>query len=290
MANAEFPLTFSCEGDTLIGIVHPGVEDADTAMIVVVGGPQYRAGSHRQFTLLARRISASGIPVMRFDMRGMGDSGGTFPGFEAVAPDIRAAVDALTAAVPTIRRIVLWGLCDGATAIALYARSDRRISGAVLLNPWIRTDATHAQAQIKHYYARRIFSGNFWRRLTGGKVDVRASLRDFIANYATSRQRPGSGPALDRIEPQAPLPDRMRKGLAAFSGRVLLIVSGNDLTALEFVDVTDAAPAWQALLQSGNIERFALPGADHTLSRLEWADAAAEKTASWCRDLSKTQR
>ena len=39
-------------------------------MVIVVGGPQYRAGSHRQFTLLARHIAAAGYPVLRFDARG----------------------------------------------------------------------------------------------------------------------------------------------------------------------------------------------------------------------------
>ena len=45
---------------------------ASRGMLIVVGGPQYRAGSHRQFTLLARDVAATGVPTMRFDYRGMG--------------------------------------------------------------------------------------------------------------------------------------------------------------------------------------------------------------------------
>lgn len=296
MNGAEFPLQFTCASDPLIGIVHPGADDATMAVVVVVGGPQYRAGSHRQFTHLARHISAGGIPTFRFDMRGMGDSGGEFPGFESVDADIRAAIDALISTAPAIRRVVLWGLCDGASAITFYAHSDPRIAGAVLLNPWIRTDATHAQAQLKHYYARRIFTAEFWRRLMSGSVDLKTSLRDFMKNFRQARRAAASGPAQDdsptrmTVDSHAALPERMRQGLAAFSGRVLMIISGNDLTAQEFDDVTGESPEWKSVLQSGKLERFDLPGADHTCSKLEWAEAVAEKSVAWCRDLSAFEK
>ena len=44
-----------------------------TAVLVVVGGPQVRAGSHRHFVQLARHLATHGHAVMRFDVRGMGD-------------------------------------------------------------------------------------------------------------------------------------------------------------------------------------------------------------------------
>jgi hypothetical protein len=152
--------------------------------------------------------------------------------------------------------------------------------GAVLLNPWIRTDATHAQAQLKHYYGRTIFTAEFWCRLGSGEVNIGASLRDFTKNLVRARRESDSQAALER----------MRQGLAAYSGRVLMIISGNDLTAQEFDDVTGASPEWKSVLQSEKLERFDLPGADHTFSKLEWADAAAEKSAAWCRDLSDFEK
>jgi hypothetical protein len=153
--------------------------------------------------------------------------------------------------------------------------------GAVLLNPWIRTDATHAQAQLKHYYGRTIFTAEFWCRLGSGEVNIGASLRDFTKNLVRARRESDS---------QAALPERMRQGLAAYSGRVLMIISGNDLTAQEFDDVTGASPECKSVLQSEKLERFDLPGAYHTFSKLEWADAAAEKSAAWCRDLSDFEK
>src|SRR3974390_2928101 len=113
----ETPITFSCAGETLLGLIHLPASPPELGVVIVVGGPQFRVGSHRQFLLLARELARKGIAVLRFDCRGMGDSDGEFPGFEHIGPDVAAAVDTLVAQVPTLRRIVLWGLCDATLAI-----------------------------------------------------------------------------------------------------------------------------------------------------------------------------
>ena len=136
----ERALTFNCAGEQLVAVVsEPGGTPA-LGVLVLVGGPQYRVGSHRQFLLLARRLARDGFPTMRFDYRGMGDSTGTPTTFEDTVPDIAAAIVAFKAACPTVQRIVLWGLCDAASAALLYwkATRDARVAGMVLLNPWIR--------------------------------------------------------------------------------------------------------------------------------------------------------
>ena len=75
---SEFPVVFSCGGDQLVGMVHPAA--ARLGVVIVVGGPQYRVGSHRQFVLMARDLAREGYPVLRFDYRGMGDSDGAVRG------------------------------------------------------------------------------------------------------------------------------------------------------------------------------------------------------------------
>jgi hypothetical protein len=64
---------------------------------------------------------------------------------------------------------------------------------------------------------------------------------------------------------------------------VLLILSGNDLTAREFIDVTDASKPWRLLLASPRLTRHVLAGATHTFSRRDWRDQVAEWTATWVR-------
>ena len=82
---------------------------------------------------------------------------------------------------------------------------------------------------------------------------------------------------------RAPLPQRMLTGLSRFEGRLLLITSGNDLTAQEFLDVVQASPEWQKLLASPHVSRLDLPQATHTFSRREWRDQVAIWTKEWIR-------
>lgn len=63
---------------------HPNEHEVPLGLLMVVGGPQYRVGSHRQFVLLARDLAAAGIPVFPFDYRGMGDSTGQARDFEGI--------------------------------------------------------------------------------------------------------------------------------------------------------------------------------------------------------------
>ena len=44
------------------------------AVVIVVGGPKYGVGSHRQFVTTARYVAAAGYPVLRFDYPSKGDS------------------------------------------------------------------------------------------------------------------------------------------------------------------------------------------------------------------------
>ena len=72
VAGKESVLSFVCEGEPLVGILaEPDGTPAEVGVVIIVGGPQYRAGSHRQFTLLARHLAARGFAVLRFDYRSM---------------------------------------------------------------------------------------------------------------------------------------------------------------------------------------------------------------------------
>ena len=125
----EIALEVPCHDNTLIGVLHRGYDDASVGVVVVVGGPQYRVGSHRQFVLLARALAYAGIPVLRFDYRGMGDSPGEPRQFGDVDDDIKAAINTLCENVTTLKKIVIWGLCDAASAALFYAHKDPRVSG-----------------------------------------------------------------------------------------------------------------------------------------------------------------
>lgn len=261
MSNHEHALVIDNPAAKMLGIVSmpaPGKLQQRTGVVIVVGGAQYRVGSHRQFVLLARVLAAAGYPVLRFDFPGMGDSPGEMASFEESAPHIAAAIHALHSHIPHVERVVLWGLCDGASASLLYlqATQDPRVTGIVLLNPWVRSEAGLARAQIKLYYRHRIMQPAFWRKLFQGNVSWNA-LRGLASNFHRMRQRSTE---------QACFPTQMAQGLKAFKGSVLLLLSEHDLTAAEFMEHAKSHPAWRNLLLSPQVNKYWVSAADHTFS------------------------
>jgi uncharacterized protein len=276
MPYEERALSFRCGHATLVGIVSVPAAPCARGVLIVVGGPQYRVGSHRQFALLARHLAAHGIAAMRFDYRGMGDSDGEERDFETIQDDIRAALDAFVAALPGLADVVLWGLCDGASAAAMYAPGDARVRGLVLLNPWVRTDDGVARTTLKHHYRDRLRDPAFWRKLARGQFDYAGSLTSMLKLVRTAFA--GRASAQER---QAALPERMRQGLHAFGGHTLLVIGGADLTGREFCDVAGSTPAWKRLLAAPRVSWRRIEDADHTFSRRAWRDQVAEWTREW---------
>jgi exosortase A-associated hydrolase 1 len=275
---------FACAGEWLCGVASVPAQPAARGVLVVVGGPQYRAGSHRQFTLLARSLAEQGIAAMRFDYRGMGDSAGAMRDFTDVGADLRCAVDQFFAQVPDLREVVIWGLCDGASAALFYAGGDARVSGLVLLNPWVRTNEGLAKATLKHYYRGRLLDAGLWKKILGGRFDYLGAARSFtrLVGAALGGAKAGPGGAAQQAAPAA-LPERMRAGLERFEGKVLLIISGADLTAQEFLDMAKASGAWQRLLAAPRVTRHTIDAADHTFSQRAWRDQVAGWTGDWVR-------
>lgn len=259
---SEQAITFDLAGQQLIGIIHQGAEGVnapakDTAVLIVVGGPQYRVGSHRQFIQLARALARNGITTMRFDYRGMGDSEGEKAKFDDVCSDIKAAIDTLMQQQSQIKKVIIWGLCDAASAALIYAHQDPRVSGLVLLNPWLTSEQAMGKTMVKYYYVQRLLSRDFWRKLLTGKVNVAASARDakgFVADSVKKDQK-------DDSSYQA----RMLTGLHNFSGKLCLILSGADLTAREFDQQTSKSKSWKKL-RAGACQTHRLTNADHTFS------------------------
>jgi len=240
----------------LVATLHLPRSAREVGVIVVTGGNQTRSGSHRQFLKLARRFAAEGHACLRFDLPGLGDSEGELQGFDINDAALRAAIDALMARSPLVKRIVLWGLCDGATAAALYAANDSRVAGLILANPWVRTGQIQAQTLVKTYYRRRLVSPVFWGKLMRGKVGVVRSAREWLGNWRTAR---GAG---DTNE--GDLPARLARALSRFAGPIEVIIAQQDLTGQEFLLVAKG----MASLQSISI--VTIGDADHTFSSQSW--------------------
>jgi exosortase A-associated hydrolase 1/exosortase A-associated hydrolase 2 len=286
---AEHPILFPCGDAQMVGVLHRTAQPAKRGVVVVVaGGPQYRAGAHRQFVSLARELVEIGMPVLRFDLRGMGDSNGRHRGFQHSNDDIRAAIDALLAHEPQLQEIVLFGECESASGILFYAFQDARVKGAVLVNPWVRTEEGRAKVIVKHYYSQRIFEREFWRKIVTGKFQLRASLKEFLGTLRTvltrSKQNMEGGVARTYADiADMSLPLKTAVGLKSFGGAVMILMSGKDYIAREFDEVVSESTLWQTLMARPSVQRIDLADADHTFSRDEWRLQASESVRNWMR-------
>lgn len=285
MIYEEIALSFQCHAASLHGILSMPHRAATRGILFIVGGPQYRIGSHRQFTLLARQFAAGGVPVMRFDYRGMGDSEGEPRDFTLIDEDICAALDCFFQRAPHMQEVVLWGLCDAAASALLYAHQDKRVTGLVLVNPWVRTEQGVAKAYLKHYYLQRLLDASLWKKIASGKLNFGATIRS-LTHQINTLLRQGKKPASiasdgKKRENPPSLPEKMARGFSGFQGTVLFILCGNDLTAQEFSDLTRASPEWKKLMSASRVTQHMLPAANHTFSQRNWREQIGRWTLDW---------
>lgn len=281
----ETAISFPCEGQTLQGVLSvppDGQALAAVGLVIIVGGPQYRVGSHRQFVLLARHLAAAGHAVLRFDVRGMGDSTGEQRKFHDLRDDIAAGLDALIHTTG-VRNVALWGLCDGASASLLYmhATSDRRVVGVAMANPWVRSEQSLARTHVKKYYLQRLLESSFWEKLLRGGVGLLV-IRDLWRNVALA-----SG--LSRARETETFQHNMAEAWQSFGGHILVFLSSKDWTANEFEECVRHAPRWRGARDKPRLHWQVIEGADHTFSSALARHVVEQATLSWLEHLTSTR-
>ncbi len=279
----EIPLLIECQGAPQIGIMHQPEQAKKTAIVVVVaGGPQYRVGCARQIILWSRRLASEGFPVLRFDYRGFGDSGGEFKGFEFIDDDIQSAIDCIFQEIPELEDIVLWAECNAASSVMMYAWKDRRVKKLIMQNPWVRNEATQARTYLKHYYLIRLMQKSFWIKLLHFQFNPIESLRSFINLWQSAKQiNKNTITAHQEFEQLASYQEKMCEGLIRFKGQVLLFMSGYSLIGKEFDELVASSERWQEAIRNTQLTRVDEADADHTFSRAVDREKLINNAVNW---------
>lgn len=263
--------TFPCEGETLAA----SLDDAGgtTGLLLVIGGSQTRIGSHRMYERLAKALAENGFPCLRYDRRGVGDSSGEDSGFRDCGPDLVAAAAAFRTESPALTRILGFGLCDGASALALFG-GEAGLAGLILVNPWLvesEEEDSPPAAAIRHHYWKRLTSRDGWTKIITGAVNWRKLLSG-VRKAASPLKR-------------AQLAGDIAAALRAFAVPVQLILADGDATAIaaeaEFKAVAfDGLIAGRETLATDS-HTFARPGDEAALlAAVERALAALAPQAS----------
>ncbi len=263
--------SFACEGETLAA----SLDDAGgtTGLLLVIGGSQTRIGSHRMYERLAKALSEKSFPCFRYDRRGVGDSSGDDPGYRVSGPDLASAAAALRAESPEIARVIGFGLCDGASALALFG-GEAGLDGLILVNPWLVETAEQDSpppAAIRRHYWNRLTSREGWKKILTGAVNWRK---------LSSGVRKAAAPSA-----QAPLALEVADALRGASLPAYLILAEGDATAIA-AEAELKAAAFEGLINgretlATDSHTFARPGDEAALlAAVERALAALAPQAS----------
>lgn len=276
---SEKGVVFHCGENRLVGIVAIPEVSSDTGVLILVGGPQYRVGSHRQFTLLARHLAAAGLPSFRFDFTGMGDSEGNKCEFEKTEQDLSAAIKVFLEVAPTVSRVILWGLCDAASIAMMFAYRQPRVTGIILFNPWVHDDEYSPEVKLAQYYRPFLSKKEQWRRLFAGEIQLSPAFgelgRDILALIGKRLHR------LRRQKKRHSFVHEMLDGLKQFQHRVLIVLSENDLTAREFSSLISNQGEWKNTIEKPATSIITVQEADHTFSKKIWQDQIIQLTIDW---------
>lgn len=245
-----------------------------------------RGGPHRFNVKLARRVACLGLPALRFDLSGHGDSGpapGVLGYHEQSLADLRAAVDCLCA-TGGVQRVVIVGICSGAQAGWHAALEDPRIVGLAMLDG-------HAYPSPITWLLHR------WQRMRARRFPEQIqvlgaacgrSLRRVLGRPATEQGRsieeasqPGLG-AADRLPVQLRTETEYAQGMESLTARgvrSLIVYSCGWMAFYSYA--AQYRHVFGRHRFAREVKLLFAPELDHTLTLVESQEAVSDWIESW---------
>jgi uncharacterized protein len=168
----------------------------------------------------------------------------------------------------------------------MYCQDDARTRGAILVNPWVRTESREARAYLRHYYVQRLLQPAWWRSVLVGRVNPVKAICDFAATIKASRGGLGGRGRRTGAAAEGSFIERMLAGLTGSACPVLALISEHDLTAKQFMDLVTTDARWGEAVKSRVLIRH-IVGADHTFSTRKSLTEATAICARWLAERSK---
>lgn len=274
----ESTASFGRERNLVGTITRPAhLPDAPAVAVVLLNaGVIGRAGPHRINVRIARALAQVGIPSIRFDLSGLGDStrpSEPLPYEQQAIDDIRQAMDHLGHATGA-KRFGLVGFCSGSDHGHATAVVDPRLRDLLLFDPYPHpTRLTHLIRLLTR--AREM---NPWQLL---RSVIRVLSRQVRQRLGA---RPAAGGTHARPASSRPTPERAAYAetlcqLLADQARIRMVYSGSGLYwynhASQFHRGFAAWPALQAIPVDH------LPFLDHTLGDVRMQNHFVDLVRNW---------
>lgn len=272
-------------GEDLVGIMTIPAQMAPgaPACLLLNTGVMNRIGPHRLNVKIARDLGAVGVPSLRLDLSGLGDSPAAktpLPADAQAVADLQAAMDHVQQTL-AIGRFVVFGLCSGAVNGYRLALADPRVRGLMMFDGFVFP--TYKTALLRRWIRLRRMT---WaERLR--KVRDRLLLRS-----RRPAQRRLDGDGLLDVQFQTPSREEFAQSLETLIGRgtdVFLFYSGSYADGHNYHGQLRDAFGDAMFLKHARYDYMA--DVDHTLTPLEtqrrviavfrdWVQLLAGKTAN----------
>jgi hypothetical protein len=252
-------------------------------MVLFNAGVVSRIGPHRINVKLARALAQRGIPTIRFDLHGMGDSlgaDGKLSYQQQVVSDLQAAMNTLQNAAGT-QHFALLGFCSGALPSYWAAQQDRRVRHIILYDAF----ALQTRRSRARFFAVRLRNHGFSPASLGLYLRRAASLLPLLSLLPQMllnrlRRRHTETGSLDNQPSKAQLAQGFVH-LAQQGVRVSVLQSGAD-----FSNVNYAAQITEAFglvnMPDSNLRTDLLAPIDHIMTSVN----AQRRFVDWiCGDL-----
>ena len=272
----EQTLQFGPENALVGTLAIPDKNHVGIGALLFNAGVVPRIGPNRLNVRITRALAEQGIPALRFDLSGRGDSAPArgMESYEQQAiADLRAAMDLMTQRTG-VRRFAVMGICSGAENAFHAALADERIIGITLLDSY-------------HYPTWRTSLNRFRQRarMQGGVIP---------ATFAWIRRRlrphgSGGNGAVKHDSAAATSFGSIRPTAAEFAAKLKLLldrgVAIDLLFSGSFLETYNYPNQFRDVFaRYGIVDRMRVeyqPELDHTLSTALMQQAMVARTQRW---------
>lgn len=250
---------------------------------VLLLSPQYdhHVGPNGIYVRLARRLASMGYVALRFGHSGSGDSGprrDKVPELMSVIDETQNAMDAVERLLG-VKRFVLLGVCFGAGVAFQVAALDRRVRGAVMINPPIPelSENELTQRHLYYWHGGAIRNMRSWKRLLLLQSDFRAIMKSIKMRIKKSLQ---SGHAQPTDYPL--IVQRLAESMRSIRANEvnLLIIRTDDIAGDQFMREF-MYEEYKALMDMGLIRIAVIKNSDHIITPLAAQQQFLELTSEW---------
>ena len=275
---SETPIQFGRD-HRLYGILTEPTGNArrQIGVIFLNAGVVHHVGPHRAYVKLARHVATMGIPALRFDFSGIGDSRRSDDGASFEDQTIRDARSAMEIfeRLTGIRRFILVGICSGANNAFTVAQHDARVAGLLLID-----GHAYATARTLIERMRQRFQYDARRAAT-------TRLRRYLHRLLHWSERGPASTAPDQsVQPTASV-SRPSRGLYAQQMQALvdrgvqihLVYSGSILEAYSYANQFRECFRKEAFVNK--VQCTYDPAIDHTLTTLDAQQRLFSLTTAW---------